>query len=120
MLVADSLSIPRRECWPLAGHGTEWSRIEGGFRRIPLGVRKAGPVGSTGKSFLIEDAAPASGPRTQHGTLAIRINEALHSVSTQIELGFAAKRPQSSNRLRLAPMPVPDLRRAMGGLRGSA
>jgi len=37
--------------------GTEWTGIEGGFRRIPLGVRKVGQVGSTGKSFLIEDAA---------------------------------------------------------------
>jgi len=33
--------------------GTEWKGIEGGFRRIPLGVRKVGQVGSTGKSFLI-------------------------------------------------------------------
>jgi len=37
--------------------GTEWKGIEGGFRRIPLGVRKVGQVGSTGRSFLIEDAA---------------------------------------------------------------
>ena len=37
--------------------GTEWSGIEGAFRRVPLGVRKIGHVGSTGKSFLIEDAA---------------------------------------------------------------
>ena len=38
-------------------NGTEWTGIEGEFRRIPLGVRKVGQVGSTGKSFLIEDAA---------------------------------------------------------------
>src|SRR6476646_10007058 len=37
--------------------GTEWSGIEGAFRRVPLGVRKIGHVGSTGKSFLIEGAA---------------------------------------------------------------
>ena len=36
--------------------GQEWKGIEGSFRRIPLGVRKIGQVGSTGKSFLIEDA----------------------------------------------------------------
>ena len=36
--------------------GTEWTGIEGAFRRIPLGVRKIGQVGSSGKSFLIEDA----------------------------------------------------------------
>lgn len=34
----------------------EWNGIEGEFRRIPLGVRKIGHVGSTGQSFLIEDA----------------------------------------------------------------
>ena len=36
--------------------GQEWKAIEGSFRRIPLGVRKIGQVGSTGNSFLIEDA----------------------------------------------------------------
>lgn len=36
--------------------GQEWKSIEGSFRRMPLGVRKIGQVGSTGKSFLIEDA----------------------------------------------------------------
>ncbi|HYL78193.1 MAG TPA: sigma 54-interacting transcriptional regulator [Bryobacteraceae bacterium] len=36
--------------------GHEWKGIEGSFRRIPLGVRKIGQVGSTGNSFLIEDA----------------------------------------------------------------
>jgi transcriptional regulator with GAF, ATPase, and Fis domain len=35
---------------------TEWIGLEGAFRRIPLGVRKIGIVGSTGNSFLIEDA----------------------------------------------------------------
>ena len=37
--------------------GQEWNGIEGAFRRIPLGVRKIGHVGSTGSPFLIEDAA---------------------------------------------------------------
>jgi transcriptional regulator with GAF, ATPase, and Fis domain len=36
--------------------GQEWKGIEGEFRRVPLGVRKIGQVGSTGESFLIEDA----------------------------------------------------------------
>ena len=36
--------------------GQEWNGIEGEFRRIPLGVRKVGQIGSTGESFLIEDA----------------------------------------------------------------
>lgn len=37
--------------------GTEWNGTEGAFRRIPLGVRKIGQIGSSGKSFLIENAA---------------------------------------------------------------
>jgi transcriptional regulator with GAF, ATPase, and Fis domain len=36
--------------------GQEWKGTEGSFRRIPLGVRKIGQVGSTGNSFLIGDA----------------------------------------------------------------
>ncbi len=36
--------------------GIEWTGIEGLFRRMPLGVRKIGKVGSTGNSFLVEDA----------------------------------------------------------------
>ena len=35
---------------------TEWTGIEGFFRRIPLGVQKIGLVGASGNSFLIEDA----------------------------------------------------------------
>jgi transcriptional regulator with GAF, ATPase, and Fis domain len=34
---------------------TEWKGLQGAFRRIPLGVKKIGLVGSTGNSFLIED-----------------------------------------------------------------
>ena len=37
--------------------GILWTGIEGTFRRMPLGVRKIGQVGSTGRSFLLEDAA---------------------------------------------------------------
>jgi transcriptional regulator with GAF, ATPase, and Fis domain len=36
---------------------TEWTGVNGRFRRIPLGVRKIGTVASSGNSFLIEDAA---------------------------------------------------------------
>src|SRR5262249_49476016 len=36
-------------------NGQEWKSLEGSFRRIPIGVRKIGQVGSTGDSFLIED-----------------------------------------------------------------
>lgn len=36
--------------------GQEWKGIKGEFRRVPLGARKVGQVGSTGESFLIEDA----------------------------------------------------------------
>jgi transcriptional regulator with GAF, ATPase, and Fis domain len=43
-----------------AGHSqvdqTEWTGIEGAFRRVPLGLRKIGLVGASGNSFLIEDA----------------------------------------------------------------
>jgi transcriptional regulator with GAF, ATPase, and Fis domain len=43
-----------------AGHcqvdGQEWKGIDGAFRRVPLGVQKIGRVGSSGESFLIEDA----------------------------------------------------------------
>ena len=36
--------------------GQEWNGLQGSFRRIPIGVLKIGQVGSTGNSFLIEDA----------------------------------------------------------------
>ncbi len=59
------LECPTRErCLHLAAsagrshvNGQEWKRIDGSFRRVPLGVRKIGQVGATGNSFLIEDAA---------------------------------------------------------------
>ena len=35
----------------------DWSRLTGEFRRFPLGVRKIGRIGATGKGILIEDVA---------------------------------------------------------------
>ena len=32
-----------------------WARIDGDFRRIPLGVRKVGHIAATGSSLLVED-----------------------------------------------------------------
>jgi transcriptional regulator with GAF, ATPase, and Fis domain len=34
----------------------DWSRLDGAFQRFPLGIRKIGWIGSTGKSILIEDS----------------------------------------------------------------
>lgn len=36
---------------------SEWSRLDGQFRRFPLGVRKVGRIGATGEGLLIEDVA---------------------------------------------------------------
>jgi transcriptional regulator with GAF, ATPase, and Fis domain len=37
-------------------HGNEdWSRLDGAFRRFPLGVRKVGRVGATGVPLLVQD-----------------------------------------------------------------
>jgi transcriptional regulator with GAF, ATPase, and Fis domain len=35
--------------------GEDWGRIDGAFRRFPLGVRKVGRVGALGASILIQD-----------------------------------------------------------------
>ena len=35
---------------------TEWSRVDGAFRRFPLNIRKIGWIGSTGESVWIEDS----------------------------------------------------------------
>lgn len=40
--------------------GEDWSHLEGQFRRIPLGHRKVGEIGATGKSILIPDSAAES------------------------------------------------------------
>jgi len=37
----------------------DWSRLDGEFRRFPLGVRKVGRVGATGESLIIRDVAQA-------------------------------------------------------------
>jgi transcriptional regulator with GAF, ATPase, and Fis domain len=36
-------------------HQQDWSRLDGAFRRFPLGVRKIGHIGATGEGILIED-----------------------------------------------------------------
>jgi len=41
--------------------GESWSCLQGQFRRIPLGHRKVGEIGKTGKSILIPDSAVESG-----------------------------------------------------------
>ena len=41
---------------PLAG-GADWGRLDGAFRRFPLGVRKIGRIGETGNGLFIEDVA---------------------------------------------------------------
>ena len=46
---------------PVAGIGEDWSRLDGDFRRVPLGVRKVGRVGGTGEPILINtDLAESS------------------------------------------------------------
>src|SRR5687767_11570795 len=37
------------------GDGQQWSRIDGEFRRFPLGVRKIGRIGFTGESLHLDD-----------------------------------------------------------------
>lgn len=37
--------------------GEDWSRLEGAFRRFPLGVRKVGRVGASGQAILIKDVS---------------------------------------------------------------
>jgi transcriptional regulator with GAF, ATPase, and Fis domain len=41
---------------PLDGR-TDWSRLDGAFRRFPLGVRKIGRIGATGDGLFIDDIA---------------------------------------------------------------
>ncbi len=42
------------------GRGEEWSRLDGDFRRFPLGVRKVGKVASTGAAVYVPDIAADS------------------------------------------------------------
>jgi len=40
---------------PRASPGEEWSRLDGHFRRFPLGVQKVGRVGACGSALLLND-----------------------------------------------------------------
>ncbi len=40
---------------PQASAGDDWSRLDGDFRRFPLGVRKVGHIGGTGSAILVRD-----------------------------------------------------------------
>jgi transcriptional regulator with GAF, ATPase, and Fis domain len=37
--------------------GLDWSRLDGAFRRFPLGIRKIGRIGAGGNGILIEDVS---------------------------------------------------------------
>ena len=41
---------------PLDGRA-DWTRLDGAFRRFPIGVRKIGRIGATGDGIFIEDVA---------------------------------------------------------------
>jgi transcriptional regulator with GAF, ATPase, and Fis domain len=41
--------------------GEDWSRLDGAFRRFPLGVRKVGRVGATGVPLLVKDVERDAG-----------------------------------------------------------
>ena len=41
--------------------GESWSRLDGDFRRFPLGVRKVGHIGATGEAILVENTAAEAG-----------------------------------------------------------
>ena len=40
--------------------GERWDRIDGAFRRFPLGVRKIGRIGARGESLLVDDVRVSS------------------------------------------------------------
>ncbi|MEE9257049.1 MAG: sigma 54-interacting transcriptional regulator [bacterium] len=40
---------------PISDPEADWSRLNGDFRRIPLGVRKVGQIGATGEMVTVED-----------------------------------------------------------------
>ena len=40
---------------PVAEENADWSRLDGGFRRIPLGVRKVGHIGGTGEPIIVKE-----------------------------------------------------------------
>ncbi|HSF06259.1 MAG TPA: GAF domain-containing protein, partial [Methylomirabilota bacterium] len=45
---------------PSAASGEDWSRLDGQFRRFPLGVRKVGQIAATGQAIVIPDIAADS------------------------------------------------------------
>src|SRR5205814_9022116 len=42
---------------PQASTGEDWSRVDGDFRRVPLGVSEVGRNGTAGSGLLLNDAA---------------------------------------------------------------
>ncbi len=42
---------------PMKSSGEDWSRLDGEFRRFPLGVRKVGTVGATGEPLEVPDTS---------------------------------------------------------------
>ena len=40
---------------PVAEENADWSRLDGGFRRIPLGIRKVGYIGGTGEPIIVKE-----------------------------------------------------------------
>ncbi len=51
--------------WPRASSGEDWSRIDGDFRRFPLGVFKVGRIGATSRALLLPDASAESWARPE-------------------------------------------------------
>ena len=45
---------------PRGEHGEDWSRIDGDFRRFPVGQRKVGSVAATSEAVCVEDASEDS------------------------------------------------------------
>src|SRR5215813_7316250 len=43
----------------VAQPGVEWNRLDGAFRRIPLGARKVGRIAATGEPLEVPDLSPA-------------------------------------------------------------
>ena len=64
--------------WPQASPGEDWSRIDGDFRRFPLGVFKVGRIGATSRALLLPDASAESWARPEW----VR-REAIHSFAGQ-------------------------------------
>jgi len=50
---------------PQASPGENWSRLDGDFRRFPLGVFEVGRIGATGSPLLLNDASAESWERPE-------------------------------------------------------